>query len=63
MRAPHHPMIRPVDRGWVVECRECRLEARGGQLLPIGIGMPLESKETAELLRQNHAGPQIAAAS
>lgn len=63
MRVPHHPNIKTVGQGWVVECRECQLEARGGQLVPIGIGMILESKETAERLRQNHAGPQIAAAS
>ena len=63
MRAPHHPIIRTVDRGWVVLCPECRLEARGGQSLPIGIGMLLESKQTAERLRQNHAGPRIAVAS
>ena len=63
MRTRHHPMISRAARGWVVECPECRLEARGGQLLPIGIGMLLESKETAERLRENHAGPLIAAAS
>jgi hypothetical protein len=63
MRAPHHPMIRTADRGWVVECRECQLDARGGQMLPIGIGMLLESKETAERLRENYAGPRIAIAS
>jgi hypothetical protein len=59
MRAPHHPRIMAVDRGWVIECRECQLEARGGQLPPVGIGMLLESKETAERLRHNHAGPSI----
>ena len=62
MRAPHHPTIKMMERGWVVDCPECRRDARGGQL-PIGIGMLLESKLTAERLRENHAGPSIAAAS
>ena len=62
MHALHHPVVTALDRGWVVECPECRHEARGEKLLPIGIGMVLESRETAERLRQNHAGPLIAAA-
>ncbi len=62
MRAPHHPTIMTMERGWLVDCPECRRDALGGQL-PIGIGMLLESKLTAERLRENHAGRPIAAAS
>jgi hypothetical protein len=60
MRAPHHPTIKTMERGWLVECPECRRDARE-EPLPIGIGMLLESKLTAERLRENHAGPAIAA--
>jgi hypothetical protein len=59
----HHPKIsqRP-DRTWVVECRECRNDRTS--TLPIGIGMPLQDRETAERLRENHmARPLRAAAS
>jgi hypothetical protein len=59
----HHPKItqRP-DRTWVVECCECRNDRTS--TLPIGIGMPLRDRETAERLRENHmARPLRAAAS
>jgi hypothetical protein len=39
----------------VVECAQCRADRTSD--IPIGIGMPLSTKETAELLRDNHAGP------
>jgi hypothetical protein len=50
----HHPKIaqRP-DRTWVVECPQCRNDLTSA--LPIGIGMPLRDRETAERLRENHA--------
>jgi hypothetical protein len=38
-----------------VECPQCRADRTSD--IPIGIGMPLLTKETAELLRENHAGP------
>jgi hypothetical protein len=67
MRNPHHPTISRHDRGWVVDCPECRSAVRARQdgyaELPIGIGMTLESQLTAERLRDNHAGLQITAAS
>jgi hypothetical protein len=68
MRDPHHhPTISRHDDRWVVNCPECRVAARarhdGYGELPIGIGMPLESKLTAERLRDNHSGPHISAAS
>ena len=50
----HHPTVseRP-DRTWVVECPQCRGDA--GSSVPVGIGMPLADRDTAERLRQNHA--------
>ena len=60
MRETHHPTIRQHDEWWVLECRECQKAARarygGREELPIGIGMLLESRLTAERLRDNHAG-------
>ena len=51
----HQPRItqRP-DRSWVVDCAQCRNDPFAE--LPIGIGMPLRDRETAERLRENHAG-------
>ena len=50
----HHPKVtqRP-DRAWVVECAQCRNDL--ASTVPIGIGMPLRDRETAERLRDNHA--------
>lgn len=60
MRAPHHPTVESLDGCWLVDCPECRqaqLSTPNGDVrLPIGIGMPLESRLTAERLRDNHAG-------
>ena len=52
----HHPNItqRP-DRTWVVECAQCRIDLTSA--VPIGIGMPLRDRDTAERLRDNHAAP------
>jgi hypothetical protein len=56
MHSPHQPKIaRRPDGSWVVECAECRADRTSD--VPIGIGMPLERRETAELLRENHSGP------
>ena len=51
----HQPRItqRP-DRAWVVDCAQCRNDSHSE--MPIGIGMPLRDRETAERLRDNHAG-------
>ena len=56
MQSQHQPKVacRP-DGTWVVECAQCRADRTSE--VPIGIGMPLSTKETAELLRDNHAGP------
>ncbi len=59
--AHHQPTIsqRP-DHSWVVECVQCRRDMRSE--VPIGIGMPLKDKETAERLRDNHSRtPQVLA--
>ena len=59
----HHPVIaQDPDMSWVVECPQCRNDLTSA--VPIGIGMPLKDKETAERLRDNHtARPHRAAAS
>jgi len=50
----HYPTItRGPDQTWVVECIQCRNDTESD--LPIGIGMPLASLETAQRLRDNHA--------
>ena len=50
----HHPVIaQRSDRTWVVECPQCRHDPTAS--LPIGIGMPLADRDTAERLRENHA--------
>ncbi|HXY45612.1 MAG TPA: hypothetical protein VEH29_15605 [Acidimicrobiales bacterium] len=56
----HHPTIaqRP-DRTWVVECAQCRNDRSSS--VPIGIGMPLPDRETAERLRDNHASRPLRA--
>ncbi len=54
----HHPKIaQRSDRMWVVECPQCRNDPSSA--LPIGIGMPLRDRETAERLRENHATRQV----
>jgi len=54
----HHPAIsqRP-DRAWVVECAQCRSDF--SSTVPIGIGMSLRDRVTAERLRDNHAARPI----
>ena len=56
----HFPKIaqRP-DRTWVVECLQCRND--GASTVPIGIGMPLQDRETAERLRENHSARPVRA--
>jgi len=56
----HHPTIaqRP-DRTWVVECPQCRSDRSSS--LPIGIGMALPDRDTAERLRENHATRSVRA--
>jgi hypothetical protein len=55
LRTPHNPKILlTADGRWVLTCPEC--EASRQPQLPIGIRMPLESRLTAERLRENHMG-------
>jgi hypothetical protein len=59
MREFHHPTVTRHDECRVLDCPECRQAAQamryGHAELPIGIGMPLESRLTAEMLKENHA--------
>jgi hypothetical protein len=57
----HHPQItqRP-DQAWVVECAQCRNDLTSA--VPIGIGIALRDRETAERLRDNHAARPVRAA-
>ncbi len=56
----HHPSVtqRP-DRTWVVDRAQCRNDPTPA--VPIGIGMPLQERETAERLRDNHAARAVRA--
>jgi hypothetical protein len=57
----HHPIItQGPDRTWLVECAQCRNDVTSA--VPIGIGMPLQDRETAERLRDNHAARPVRAA-
>jgi hypothetical protein len=57
----HHPKVtQGPDRAWVVECAQCRNDLASS--VPIGIGMPLRDRETAERLRDNHAARPVRAA-
>jgi hypothetical protein len=49
-------ITRRADGFWVIKCPEC---AKDRAATPIGIDMPLESLQTAELLRTNHVGHQV----
>jgi hypothetical protein len=44
----------------MVECMQCRNDP--ASTVPIGIGMPLRDRETAERLRDNHAARPLRAA-
>jgi hypothetical protein len=58
VREPHVPRVVQRPNGpWVVECRQC-VEDRSSSV-PIGIGIPLPDKVTAERLAENHRGPRI----
>jgi hypothetical protein len=50
----HHPTIRRrADRKWVVVCPDCEKEQEGET--PVGINVPVDSREVAEMLWENHA--------
>ena len=57
MRDPHHPKVsRRNDGCWVLNCPECMAAASVSEI-PIGIGLPVDSEETARRLFENHVGP------
>lgn len=54
--AQHHPQVIPKEGGrWVVECPECRRDHTTS--LPVGIGLPVDDRAVAEMIRDNHTGP------
>jgi hypothetical protein len=57
MRSLHNPKIVDLHDGrWIVECLACRND-RAAEV-PIGIGMPLPDRMTAERLAENHSRAQ-----
>jgi hypothetical protein len=59
MRSPHQPrIVQRAGEYWVVECQEC-LEDHTASV-PIGIGLPLPDRLTAERLVENHRGREVA---
>jgi hypothetical protein len=53
MQSPHRPEIIDTNDGaCVVECPQCR-KGRAADI-PIGIGLPMFDRVTAELLAENH---------
>ena len=55
----HEPKVsRRNDGSWIVHCSEC-LRSPDGEY-PIGIGMPLNSRLTAERLKANHMSEPLA---
>lgn len=54
LQSPHHPVVGETSDGrWVVACPDCRRDRRSA--IPIGIEMPMQSLEMAELMRDNHS--------
>jgi hypothetical protein len=53
VRKVHHPKIvqRP-DRRWLVVCDDCERDRESAT--PIGINTPVESREMAQLMYENH---------
>jgi len=55
MQGAHNPVVvQQADGQWILHCPDC--EAIVGTTVPIGIDLPVESKDVAELLRENHVG-------
>lgn len=52
----HQLIHRVVDETWMVDCVECRIEGNA----PIGIGLPVQDRMAAEMIRDNHRGPTVA---
>jgi hypothetical protein len=59
IQARHEPKVSQRNDGsWIVHCSEC-LRSPDGEC-PIGIGMPLNSRLTAERLKANHMSEPLA---
>jgi hypothetical protein len=55
MQSPHSPtVVDTIDGACLVECPECR-KGRPSDI-PIGIGLRMFDRITAELLAENHRG-------
>ena len=53
MQSPHRPTVIDLnDGGCSVECPQCRKGPASE--VPIGIGIPMRDRTTAELLAENH---------
>ena len=54
MQSPQPDGLERNDGQWVLNCPECQRDSRSA--LPIGIGIPLETEDTARRLHENHVG-------
>jgi len=53
MRKVHHPkIVQRSDRRWAVVCDDCERDHESA--MPIGINLPVETHEKAQLLWENH---------
>ena len=53
MRKVHHPkIVQRADRRWLVVCDDCDRDDES--VTPIGINTPVESRDKAYLLWENH---------
>ena len=53
MRKVHHPkIVQRSDSRWIVVCEDCEHDRESAT--PIGINTPVESRETAQRLWENH---------
>jgi len=53
VRKVHHPkIVQRSDRRWIVVCQDCERDRESAT--PLGINTPVESREMAELMWENH---------
>ena len=53
MRKVHHPkIVQRSDRRWLVACEDCERDHESPT--PVGINTPVESREVAQLMYENH---------
>lgn len=53
MRKVHHPkIVQRCDGCWMVVCDDCARDRQSST--PVGINIPVESREMAQLLWENH---------